>query len=320
MGPEQASRPDSVRPKQCVGKLDDSSLGQLVLADDTAFTTNVMRLDFIDFDPGVDQELRDLNGTRGVLDEDDARVRNNRIIVLPRIRCQPTAVEFAKLLKWIFSGTPTGSGTVSYPLANTAFLQSIWYLPNNGVQWQTLNVAVDNATIRCSSGEPVEVSLDCVGQTFANPSSGFPSASLDISTQPFIMSDTSGAITVASVTENIREITIGIQNGIDRSRFLNSLTLTATNKLRRRINWSIEEPAGDYGTNWNTALTAGATMSAVFTQPSPATAVLNISSNAVRFEPRNPSVPFQNESFQRLEGKAYRDSSLDPPIAVTLHT
>jgi hypothetical protein len=297
-----------------------TSLGKLILADNSAFATNPMRLDFIDLDLGLTLEMKDMNGTRGSLDSDDSRVRQNRTVIVSRIRTQPTAVELAMILQWVLGGTPTGSGTVTYPLANTPWVKYMWYLPNNGTQWQLQGCAVDNATFRSSSGEPLEVELEIVSQTYSNPTTGFPSTALDITTAPFLLSDSSSGITIASTTTLIRDVSVTVQNGIDRSRFLNSLTLTALNKLTRKVIWSLNEPAGDYDSNWATALAAGATMSAVFTQPSPATAVLSLTSNAVRFVPRNPQVPFQNESFLRLEGMAYRDSSLDPPIAATLHT
>ncbi len=297
-----------------------TSLGKLVLADNNAFTTNPIRLDFIDLDLGLTLEFKDMNGTRGALDSDDSRVRQNKTVIVSRIRCQPTAVELGMILQWVFGAVPTGSGTLTYPLANTPWVKYMWYLPNQGTEWQLQGCAVDNATFRCSSGEPLEVELEVVSQTYSNPTTGFPTTALDITTAPFLLSDTSSGITVAGSTTLIRDVAVTVQNGIDRSRFLNSLTLTALNKLIRKVIWSLNEPAGDYDSNWATALAAGATMSAVFTQPSPATAVLSLTSNAVRFVPRNPQVPFQNESFLRLEGMAYRDSNLDPPIAATLHT
>ena len=120
-----------------------TSLGKLVIANDTAFSAGLLRLDFHDFDHGVTLELKDLNSTRGRLDRDDARVRQNRTVVAPRIRCQPTAVELAAILAWATGGTPSGSGTVTYPLGNTAVARSLWYLPSNGTGWQLQNCGED---------------------------------------------------------------------------------------------------------------------------------------------------------------------------------
>src|SRR4051794_24723641 len=78
------------------------------------------RLDFIDFSPGVEDELRDLNGTRGKYTKDDARVRKNLTRVQPTLRCQPTAVELSYLLPWVLDGTPSGT---TYPLGDTTALR-----------------------------------------------------------------------------------------------------------------------------------------------------------------------------------------------------
>src|SRR4051812_6249797 len=74
------------------------------------------RIDFIDFDLGVEVELKDVNGTRGRYTADDTRVRQNLTRVHPRLRCQPTMVELTYLLPWILDGTPSGT---SYPLGDT---------------------------------------------------------------------------------------------------------------------------------------------------------------------------------------------------------
>jgi hypothetical protein len=298
-----------------------STLGQLVIAQNSAFTTNPIRIDFVDFDVGVTLELKDMNATRGKLDSDDARVRQNRNTNISRLRCQPTPIELAYILQWALGGTPTGSGTLTYPLANVPPAYYIWYLPNQGTQWQLQNSAVDVMTIRGSSGEPLEVELEIVSQTYSNPSSGFPSLSLDISTQPFLFSDSASGITVAGTSSmQLRDFSMTFQNGIDRGRFLNSLTLTALQKIIRKLIWSIDQPAGNYDSDWNAALAAGTGITAVFTQPSPATAVLSLTSPAVRLVPRSPTIPFQAETFLRLEGQAYNDASNDPIVTVTLHT
>ena len=291
-----------------------TQLGKLVLGTGSGFS-NPFRLDFIDLDNGITQEFKDMNGTRGKYTKDDIRVRNNRNVVNPRLRCQPSSVELSHILSWILGGTPAGT---SYPLGNAAVPLYVWYLPNNGTEWQIASAAVDTATFRCSSGEPLDVELELVGTTFTNPSMGFPATALDVTTAPFIFSDC--VLDVASSATLIKDMTLTIRNNIDRSRFLNSLNLTATYKLHREIVWEFQEPAGDYDTNWNTALTAGAAMLATFTQPSPATAVLTLTSGAVRLVPKSPAIPFQAESFLTLQGEAYSADGTTEALLTTLTT
>lgn len=292
-----------------------TTLGKLVIADSSDFATNPFRLDFIDFDPGVSLEMRDMNGTRGKYTKDDARVRQNRTIVAPRVRCQPTAVELASLLTWATGGSPSGSGTVTYPLGDSVNTKYVWYKPAVGTGWKLSSIGVDSMTIRGSSGEPLDVELDLVGETYSFTSTSFPSTTLDLTTQPFLFTDL--ALTTSSSSRNIRDFTFSIRNNIDRSRFLNSLTLTALNKLSRQVSWSIDMPAGDYDSDFNSALTSGVAAVATFTGPS--TQVLVITSGAVRFISRNPTIPFNAESFLRREGEAYSSDGSAESVVITLH-
>src|ERR1700731_2392141 len=107
----------------------DVALTRLGIAATAPATT---RIDFIDFDLGLDIELKDMNGTRGKYTKDSARVRPNLPRVNPRLRTQPASTELAALLPWILSGTPLGSGTVTYPLGNTPLTQVVQFDPNVG--------------------------------------------------------------------------------------------------------------------------------------------------------------------------------------------
>lgn len=288
-----------------------TALGKLGIGDADPVT---LRLDFTEFDPGVLQEFKDLNGTRGKYDKDTERVRPVRKVVGPRYRGEPTALEWAEILEWALGGTPTGSGTVTYPLGNTAPAKYVHFAPNAGKQWKLSGVGVDVLTVRASSGDGVKCELDLVGQDFTNPSSSYPAIDLDVSTQPFLMTDC--VLTWNSTARQIRDLTISVRNNIDRTRFLNSQTLTALYKLKREVVWSIELPSGDYDSLWDSGTGAtGASLSAVFTNGNQ---VLTLASTAVRFPPRNPTHPFQQEGMLRLEGEAYSAAGATP-LTVTLN-
>lgn len=288
-----------------------TALGKLGIGDADPVT---LRLDFTEFDPGVLQEFKDLNGTRGKYDKDTERVRPVRTVVGPRYRGEPTALEWAEILEWALGGTPTGTGTLTYPLGNTAPAKYVHFAPNAGKQWKLSGVGVDVLTVRASSGDGVKCELDLVGQDFTNPSSSYPSIDLDVSTQPFLMTDC--VLTWNSSTRQIRDLTVSVRNNIDRTRYLNSQTLTALYKLKREVVWSIELPSGDYDTLWDSGTGAtGASLSAVFTNGNQ---ILTLASTAVRFPPRNPTHPFQQEGMLRLEGEAYSAAGATP-LTVTLN-
>jgi hypothetical protein len=296
-----------------------SSLGQLVVAQNSGFTSNPQRFNFIDFDPGVEIEFKDMNGNVGALDLLDSHVRENRITNISTLRLQPTPLELAYILQWALGGTPTGSGTLTYPLANTVPAYFIWYLPNQGTQWQLQNSAIDVMTIRGSSGEPLDVELKIVSQTYSNPSTGFPAETIDQTSPPFLFSDSASGITFNSVSSTLlQDFSLTVDNGIDKTRFLNSLTLTVLQKIIRTITWGINFPAGNYDSGWNAALAAGTELIAVFTQPT-GTAVLSLTSPAVRLKPKSPAIPLQREVFLRLEGRAFVDSGGDSVLTTTLH-
>ena len=287
-----------------------TTLGKLIVADSADYLSNPRRLDFKDFSPGVNRELRDMNGSRGKYDKDTERVRENRVVVAPRLATEPTALELATILQWALGGTPAGT---SYPLGDTAPTKFMRFDPNQGLKWDLTGVAVDALTLRSSSGEPLAVELDLVGQTFTNPVSAFPAGNLDITTQPFIFSDC--VLTWNGSTRQIRDLSLRVANNIDRGRFLNSLTLTAINKLYRQIIWSISLPSGDYDSLWDSGMDVdGATLSAVFTN---GTTSLSLVSTSVRFPARNPDHPFQAEGFLTVEGEAFSLAGATP-LAVTL--
>lgn len=285
-----------------------TTLAKLCVAEAADLATNPLRLDFIDFDPGVTRELKDMNGTRGKYDKDTERVRENRQVVAPRFRSEPTALELATLFPWALGAAASGT---SYPLGDSVRTKWLRFDPNAGKKWQLAGVAVDAMTLRGSSGEPLTIDLELVGQTYTNPSDSFPVLSLDVSTQPFIFSDC--VLTWDGSTRQIRDLSIGVRNNIDRGRFLNSLTLTALNKLARQIVWGIELPSGDYDSLWDSGI-AGASLSAVFTNGATS---LTIASTAVRFPARNPQHPFQQEGMLRLEGEAF-SAAAAAPLTVTL--
>ena len=269
------------------------------------------RLDFTDFTLGVEDELKDLNGTRGKYTKDTARVRLTQTKVQPTFRSHPTSVELSVLLPWAFGGTPTGSGTVTYPLGNATPTQFIGFDPNAGAMWLLAGVAVDEAKFRATQGEALEVDLSMVGQDYA-VSGSFPNLALDTSTQPFLFTD--ATLTVGADTVQARELELTVANGIDRGRFFNSRTLTALNKLSRKVSLKLSVPFGPFTDLFGIGA-VGATVTATFTNGS---AVLTFSLGSVRFTPRSPESPFQQEVMLTLDGEAYSPDGTTESLITTL--
>lgn len=289
-----------------------TALGRLGIG---ATSTVDSALDYIDFNPGVRRELRDMNGTRGKFSKDGNRVRVNRNTVTPRLRAEPTISEWTKYLPWITGGTPSGTPAVAYPLGNATVEKFVHWKPVAGEAFLLTGVAVDVATLRAASGEPLALELDLVGRLYDAAPAAFPAISPDVVTQPFILSDL--VLTVEGVERQCRDLFLSVRNNIDRNRHLNSLNLTTTQKLSRQVVFNVSVPSGDNVGLWD-AGADGATLSAVFTNPTNS-AVLSVTGVDWRFVPASPEHPFNGEGYLALEGELYMAAGGTEALVITLN-
>lgn len=270
-------------------------------------------INFSDFDPGVARELRNTNGTRGTFFPDGNRIIENRKTVGPKFKGEPTAVEMAYLMQWIMSGTPTGTTTKTYPWSNSASVQNIFFAPTAGEQWFLAGCGVDTATFQAASGEPLSLDLDILGQTFDSTRTNFPALTYDQTKQPWILANL--VLTVGGVARSCRSWSFTVRNGLDRTRFLNSLTLTAVQKLAGGFSVGIEVPSGDNGAQfWQAGVTTEA-LTAVFTNAG--SSVMSISIADVRLAPKSPTFAQNAEGFLSLEGECVRVGANDP-VTITI--
>lgn len=273
-------------------------------------------LNFAGFDPGVTRELRDTNGTRGTFFKDGNRMAENRVTVYPTFSAEPTSPEIHTLMAWILSGTPTGTTTKTYPFADTPTERFVHFKPNAGEEWFLTGCAVDTATLRATSGEPLSFDLNLVGRLYNDAHATLPALSYDVALKPFLLSML--VLQVGGVTKNCRSIAISFNFMIDKSRHLNSLNLTATQKLGTVVGVSIEVPSGDNAGLWDDGI-AGASLSAVFTNPT-TSKILSFTFPDVRFPAQSPNHPPNAEGFLTLNAEAMRvgQTATDYPVTVTL--
>jgi hypothetical protein len=261
------------------------------------------RFDFADGTQiGADEEFIDGNGLRGTLSHDISRVRRGNRRVSGQINMQPNAVELSYLLQWILGGSPTGSGTVTYPLADTLVTRYVAVDRNASTLFTYDAVAVDRATFRADQGSPLSLNLDVVGKD-ETQSGSFPSLTIDTANGPFIFTDC--VVVIGGTTVDIRNFELVVENKIDRDRFFNSATLVTPNKQDRQIMFRTELPWGDYYALYNTG-PSGVAITLTFTYGS---AVLAFSLVKVAF-PRKPFPPMgRRENMFMLEGNAYKSGS-----------
>ncbi len=285
--------------------------GQLGI--DTAATAT-LRYDYHREDVVCDENFIDMNGLRGTMSHAVERVRAGNRRVHGPIRMQPTALELSNLLPWILHGAPSGSGTVTFPLAD-AMPTARYVTVDRGFKVPAYNgCQVDRCSITGREGEPLEWTLDIVGidETLGTAAS-FPSLSIDISTQPFIFTDL--VLSVNSATTKVKDFQLTIDWNIDKNRFFNQQTLTDVRATDLKIGLTLHPPYGDAGALYNTGA-AGVPAVATFTGAG--TQVLVFTFVKVCFPRKSPFTEGKQEIMLPLEGIAYKSSTTDP-LVTTLH-
>jgi hypothetical protein len=287
--------------------------GQLGI--DTANPVTV-RYDFQSESLVLDEQFIDTNGLRGTRSRFIANVRQGNRRVAGQLHLQPTAVELSNLLPWILGGSPTGSGTVTYPLAD-ALPTARYITVDRGPQVPTYNgCQVDRATFKGSQGEPLDLILDIVGIDETLGASGsFPNLSIDVTTQPFIFTDL--ALVINGNTYNAKDIEVVIDNSIDKERFYNSQTLVSVQAMDRHVMLNTQLPYGVASAAYGTG-PGGVLATAIFTGPG--TSVLEFSFVKVAFPRKSPSFTAgRQEEMLPMQGIAYYSGSTSE-VVTTLHT
>lgn len=266
-------------------------------------------LNFSSFDIGVTRELGNYNGTRGDFFPDANRMIENRKVVNPRLSTDPTTPELAKLLEWIFGGTPTGTTTKTYPWSDTPAARFLHYKPKVGEEWFLAGVGVEQASFSAAVGGALSLDLDLVGQTYDDARVNYPALTYDTTLQPFVLSHL--VLTVGGVVRQTSDFSFVVTGGIDRERFLNSLTLTAL--LRHSANYalSFNVPSGDNAASFWSAGIAGSSCTAVFTNAGTG-AVLTFDFSKLKWSPTAPTFPPAGEGMIRISATAVKSAGGSP--------
>lgn len=260
---------------------------------------------------GMVEDLVNGNGVRGTRSHSKERVRAGLQRINGNLEFQPGPTELSNLLQWIMGGSPTGSGTVSYPFAETLPARDITIDRITKV-FSYAGAKCARATFRCSQGTLLNVSVDVVAKTESIGNAGtFPSLTL-AAEFPFFMSDLTLVINGTTVTP--ADFVLTIDNNVDRDRFFNSLTLVTVETQDRVVTFSTNVPYGDFSALYN-AGSAGVTLSAVFNNT--AGGVLTITSPALVFMRDSPNVPGKDEIMLPISGRCMK-STTNAELAITL--
>lgn len=261
-----------------------------------------IRLRYKDEDFVETLELVDGNAINGVLDHNIELMRDGAKRVRGPVNMIPNAYEFQQLLQWILGGTPSGSGTVTYPLTQTNNLPEKFVSVDRVIKvFNYTGAKVNRATFRATQNGPLELSLDLIGKTTASEGAAgsFPSLTLNIANGPFLFRDL--AMTVAGTTVKAKEISLTIDNMLNADRFFNQQTLESIDQEDRRITLETSLPYGDYHALKAGFTAAGTAVVATFTNGG---AALSFSMVKVAIPYTDPGTPGKTELMLPVSGDA----------------
>lgn len=276
-------------------------------------------LRFADFDAGVRRELVTAEGTSGTFFTDDNLIREARRIVTPSLTCEPTATELMHLLGWGL-GPGTGTPLITFVPQVDSVLKYMYWKPEQGDQFFITDAGMDKMTISATVGGILNVSCEIVARTFDTTRNDFPAVVADFATSPFVLSDlsaTGGAFVFDAATRQPNGFTLRIDNMIDRTRLLNSLTLTRVQKMNQGFGVSFDVPSGDNPGLWEAGVPESVGMTAVFTNEATGEE-FTITAPAIRFPAQSPRHARGSEGFVTIDGTCVRVGGTGHPVTCFL--
>jgi hypothetical protein len=264
--------------------------------------TKRYRFDVFNF--AAEEEFVDTNGCNGTTALSGPRIMPGKRAILGSVTMQPTTSELADIMAWAF-GAPTAN---VYPLTDIRLTRYV-NLDTVVKRHKMESVGVDRLTFRGSGDgeQKLEVTLDLCGidEDFPLDATAFPTLSLDESTFPLLFNML--ALTVNTHSYYCRDAELVFDFNIDKTRFLNSRTLTIIKAGGpRHVGVHFTLPWGDAYPDYGVGV-GGMSATGVFTYGG---ASLTLAYNDVKFPRRGPQIAGRgSEIFQRMIGAAYKDSS-----------
>lgn len=258
-------------------------------------TANPITLGF-DFESetfGMEEEIVDTSGLRGSRSHRSERTRQGLQRVGGGLELFPSREDLQLLLPW-FLGTDV-SGT-TYALADT--VQSRYITIDRKQAVYTYDgCCVNRVTFSGSEGQPIKVSIDCIGKTETSASAGsFPSATYQ-NKAPFMFMDS--VLTIGGTGYPVKNWSVTLNNFLD-VKFYNSVTATAIDPRDREVSFNSALPFNSATLALYNALSAGAASSLVLTNA--AGKILTFSFAALQVPAKSPEVPGRSEILLPING------------------
>lgn len=262
------------------------------------------------FSVGKHGNVLSTDGIRGTRSHPVERTRAGVYTIDGSIVMEPGPVDLDALLPLILGGAPSGSGTVTYPVAET--LPSFFVTIDRIAAMATFaGCVMDSATFSAQQGSLLELSLNIAGKTETlGVVTGF--AGLTPSLQPpYVMMD--AVLTFAGGVQLFKSASFTVNNSVKRDRFMNSVTRTDVPALDRTVEVSLDLP---YTTDQSSIYDLNATSATVLLTFTNGVFVFSASFAAVQFPTIPPTTPGRDEVLLPLHGIA-RSSGATKEIVIT---
>ncbi len=186
---------------------------------------------------GLTEQFIDTSQIRGTLSHGSERVRRGVRRVDGSLVMAPTAVELVTLLPMILGAAAAGT---AYALSDT-YTTCDLYGVRDGTVYTYDEIAVETATFYATEGGPMQCTLSVVGKDETQAGS-MGSISVDVTTQPFVLSD--AVVSVASASREVSAFELTVTNTLE-VKYRNSLTPTQIKKIDRTVTLSLPISLGD---------------------------------------------------------------------------
>jgi hypothetical protein len=275
--------------------------------------------EYLGGDVGLVEEEINSMGMAGTRSRYATRTRAGVRRVTGSLTLQPNAIEWSQLLPRILGAAASGT---TFALAEQLPSFTLVIDKDNATDGKTFTYnacKVSRAVLTAEQGRPLTLELGIEGWDESIGAAGtFPSLTLNTATGPFILSDTSGAITVGGAAYPFRRMVLTIDNSPDTERFMNSNIRSALRSKDRIISLELDGPYGNNSAIYPTAATLAAGVAVVIPFTNTVHAVsLSISLPLVHFTRRTPPLAGREEVMLPLVGQA-RATAANSECVITL--
>lgn len=262
------------------------------------------RLNIISESIGAVTSYVDGDGLKGTRSRYSSLTREGEIGVGGTIRWFPQPTDLDYLFPYIMGGTPTGSGTVTYPLGESLSAFNVYKTTagSGAKQFTYAGMKVARFSLMATRGQPVECSMDLIGQTEAVASSGNPTTTFDSTSRFFMFHDL--AVTLIGSSSKPMQFGLTVDNGL-LARFVGgSRTADAIYSADRVVTTTITVPADNQ--TYTAFSDVAVAVVATFTYTGES---LSLAMNAVRFTNVTEKMTDRSEVLFTLAGQAFNDGT-----------